>query len=214
MSEPFYFYTRCHLAKLLGLKARNPLELLEGLKQVPTSSIYYHTHRFLQQHHYLSPEPPNDFAYWIANVLNLKELSEAFASVNTVSFRNMEELRNQFIKILTEYISKGEPVVYSPLGQEFDFMSCATFILPTPYVAHNLKEFAEILSKVSISSLYFHIFEAKMRLEREENDFTAWFKGIGEEKLVEELSGLDPYTITLEGLRQKIIRIVRKYVRD
>lgn len=93
-------------------------------------------------------------------------------------------------------------------------MSCATFILSTPYVAHNLKEFVEILSKVSISSLYFHIFEAKMRLEREENDFTAWFKGMGEEKLVEELSGLDPYTITLEGLRQKIIRIVRKYVRD
>lgn len=214
MSEPFYFYTRCHLVKLLGLKARNPLELLEGLKQVPTSSIYYHTHRFLQQHHYLSPEPPNDFAYWIANVLNLKELGESFVSVDTISFKSMEELRSEFIRILTEYIVKGKPVVHYPAGQEFHFMSCATFILPTPYVAHNLKEFVEILSKVSISSLYFHIFEAKMRLEREENDFTAWFKGMREEKLVEELSGLDPYTITLEGLRQKIIRIVRKYVRD
>lgn len=214
MITPFYFYTRLHLVKLLGLKAKNPFELLEGIKKVPLSSIYYHTHRFLQQHHYLSPEPPNDFAYWLTNVLNLKELGEAFASVDTIGFRNMEELRNEFIKILTEYISKGKPAVYSPEGQEFYFMSCVTFILPTNYVANNLKEFVEILSKISISSLYFHIFEAKMRLEREENDFTAWFRGIGEEKLAQELSRLDPYAITLEGLRQRIIRTVRKYARD
>ncbi|HCJ66552.1 MAG TPA: hypothetical protein DHV62_04315 [Elusimicrobia bacterium] len=214
MSEPFYFYTQSRLVKLLGIKARNPLELLEGLKKVPLSSIYYHTHRFLQQHHYLSPEPPNDFAYWLRNILNLDELGEAIASVNIISFRNMEELRKEFIKILDGYISKGKPAVYCPEGQEFHFMSCATFVLPKNYIAHNLKEFVEILNKVSINSLYFHIFEAKMRLEKEENDFTAWFKGIGEEKLAEELSRLDPYTITLEGLRQRIIRTVRKYARD
>lgn len=214
MITPFYFYTQCHLVKLLGIKAGTALELLEGMKKVPLSSIYYHTHRFLQQHYYLSPEPPNDFAYWLSNILNLDELGEMVASVNIISFRNMEELRNEFVKNLTEYVSQMKSAAYAPEGQEFHFMSCVTFILPTNYVAYNLKEFLEILSKISINSLYFHIFEAKMRLEKEENDFTAWFKGIEEEKLAQELSKLDPYTMTLEGLRQKIIKIVKKYVRD
>ncbi|MCL5075130.1 MAG: DUF5752 family protein [Chloroflexi bacterium] len=213
MSPPFRFRTQFHLVKLLGLKARNPVELLEGLKNVPTSSIYYHTHRFLQQHHYLSPEPPNDFAYWLTNILNLRELGELFASVDTVSFKSMEELRTEFIKILTDYISKGKHIAECPEGQDFCFMSCTTFVLPTPYVAHNLREFVEILSKISINSLYFHIFEARMRAQREENDFVAWFKAIGEEELARKLSGLDPYTITLEGLRQKIIQVASEYVR-
>ena len=213
MNSPFYFYTRLHLVKLLGLKAKNPVELLEGIKKVPTSSIYYHTHRFLQQHHYLSPEPPNDFAYWLTNILNLKELGESFVSVDTVSFKDLENLRKEFIKILTDYISRGVDIVKCPEGQEFHFMSCITVILPTPYMAHNLKEFIELLQKISINSLYFHIFEARMRLQRDENDFTAWFKGIGETKLAKELSRLDPYTITLEGLRRKIINLARKYAK-
>jgi len=211
-SGPFYFYTRCHLVRMLSLKATTPEELLEGIKKAPLSSIYYHTHRFLQQHHYLSPEPPNDFAFWLSNALNLKELGEAFASVDTVRFKNIEELRSKFISILSAYLSSGRPPVYAPRGMEFHFLACTTFILPTRYVAHNLKEFLEIISKISIDSLYFHIFEAKMRLEKEENDFTYWLRGVGEEKLAEELSRLDPYTMTLEGLRQKIISIVKKYV--
>ncbi|MEW6173163.1 MAG: DUF5752 family protein [Bacillota bacterium] len=211
MHNPFHFYTEQHLVKLLGLKARNPAELLDGIKKVPPSSIYYHTHRFLQQHFYLSPEPPNDFAYWFTNVLNFKELGEAFASVDTVEFKNMEALRTEFVKILEGYPVEN-PVV-CPDGQEFYFMACKTFILPTQYIAHDLGEFAEMLARTSVSSLYFHIFEARMRLGRDESDFEAWFKSLGADSLARELSKLDPYTITLEGLREKIISMVRKYAK-
>lgn len=211
MNTSFYFYTEAHLVKLLGLKAKNIVELMDGLKKVPESSVYYHTHRFLQQHHYLTPEPTNDFAYWITNILNQEELSEAFSSVDVVSFKDLEELRLEFIRILEEYISKGSRIVDCPAGHEFYFMGCITFVLPTPYVAHNLKEFIEIVKEISINSLYFHIFEARMRLKRDDNDFTAWFKSIGEVELAKELSKLDPYTMTLEGLRKKIIKEVSKY---
>jgi hypothetical protein len=210
MGSPFYFYTRLHLVRLLGLKARNPRELLECIRKVPASSIYYHTHRFLQQHHYLSPEPPNDFAYWL-DALNMKELSEALASVDTVSFKDIEEMRAEFIRIFTEYISKGNRIAEYAERQEFHFMSCVTFVLPTPYVAHDLKEFVEVMRKISIDSIYFHTFEARMRLERKENDFAAWFEDIGKPELAEELSRLDPYTMTLEGLREKIIEVANRY---
>ncbi len=210
MNNSFYFKTHFHLVKLLGIKAKNPLELLEGIRNVPLSSIYYHTHRFLQQHHYLYPEPPNDFAYWLTNILNLRGLGEQFFGINTVGFRNLHELKAEFVRILEEYLSKGGRTTECSESLGFHFMSCVTFVVPTPYVAHNLKEFVKILRKVSPCSLYFHMFEARMRLERDDNDFSAWFKGIGKTKLAQGISKLDPYTITLEGLRKKIIEVIEK----
>ena len=67
--QPFCFNTKCDQTLLLGLKVRNIPGLLDGVRRVPDAAIYYHTHRFLQQHHYLSPEPPNDFAHWVYRTL-------------------------------------------------------------------------------------------------------------------------------------------------
>ncbi len=214
MNFPFYFKTHFHLVRLLGIKAKNPRELLIGIKKVPLSSIYYHTHRFLQQHHYLSPEPPNDFAYWLTNILNMRDLGEQFFGVDTVHFNNLRELRAEFITILEKYLSNRGRNMKCPEGYEFHFMSCMTFVLPTPYVVHNLGEFVEIIKKISPNSLYFHIFEARMRLERDENDFSAWLKGIGYAHIAREVSKLDPYTVTMEGLRKKIIGIIERNARD
>jgi hypothetical protein len=206
--------TQYSLVELLGLKANNPSELLEGIRSVPLSSIYYHTHRFLQLHNYLSPEPPNDFAFWLKDILHLEELGEAFLSIDTISFNNLEDLRSKFVEILDDYFLAGGNIVDCPKGYEFYFMGCQTFVLPTPFIANNIIEFAEILSKISVNSLYFHIFEARMRLGIPENDFSAWLRGIGQEDLAKEISKLDPYNITLENLRRKIINMVTKHAQN
>jgi Family of unknown function (DUF5752) len=215
MSQSFHFMTRLNLVELLGRQAKNVRELLAGLKEVPGSSVYYHTHRFIQQHHYLSPEPPNDFAFWIANVLGHDALGEQLASIDTVKFRSIENLREAFLDILSQVLSgRRGPICDCQPGEEFHFMSCRTFILPTPYEARNLGEFREIVQKVSIDSIYFHVFEARLRLERGDNDFSDWFEELGETKLAGELSRLDPYNVTLEGLRQLIVQKVGEHVTD
>jgi hypothetical protein len=214
MSEGFHFYTQYHLVELLGTKARNPVELLEGIKSVPASSIYYHTHRFLQQHHYLSPEPPNDFAFWLMEILHLKGLGEEFLSVDTVRYCNLEDLRRTFQESLEDYLSRDGAMADCLPGFEFHFMACKTFVLPMPYTAKNLRDFGDILRKVSIRSLYFHIFEARMRLGVPDNDFSQWLKSIGEKRLADEISKLDPYNMTLENLRRKIIRMVEDCAQD
>jgi hypothetical protein len=215
MAEPFHFYTRLNLVELLGRQAKNAAELLQGVRRVPGSSIYYHTHRFLQQHHYLSPEPPNDFAFWVTNSLGLDKLGEQLASVDTVKFRSIRGLREKFIEIL-ESFNHDENARHTDCqkGEEFHFMACRTFVLPTPHEARNLKEFYEILKKVSINSIYFHIFEARLRLERGENDFSNWLEDIGQKKLAQEISRLDPYTITLEGLRKTLLQRVSQYAKN
>jgi hypothetical protein len=209
-NDCFHFYTRLNQTELLGKKARNLVELLRGIKGIPDSSIYHHTHRFIQQHHYMSPQPPNDFAYWITDVLNENALGEKMASVDVIEFQKIKGLRKKFIEILSDYLKKNKKVKDCPDNQEFHFMACRTFVLPTTYVARSVKQFRQILKKVSIHSLYFHIFEARMRLEKKDNDFSRWLRDLGERSLASKISKLDPYSYTLEALRKEIISIIDK----
>lgn len=207
----FYFYTKLDQTLLLGRKARNLSDLLAGIQAVPESSIYYHTHRYLRQHHYLSPEPPNDFAYWITQALNEPTLGERLSSVDIVQFHKLQELRKSFVEILQSHLEGTERLPSAPLGQEFHFMASRTFVMKTPYVARSIEDFKNLLGRVSINTLYFHIFEARLRLEKGENDFSQWLRDLGKPVLAGQIAKLDPYTYTLEGLRNKLIQLVEKY---
>jgi len=213
--QPFKFYTRLHLSELTGLRASNLSQLLKLIKKVPGSCIYHHTHRFLQQHQYLSPEPPNDFAYWVSEVLGDAALGEKLASIDTIQFNTIRSLREETIRTIENYI-KNNPLAklkFASDGEEFHFIKAISFIIPTKYVAYNLSDFVEILEKITIDSIYFHIFEARLRLERGANDFSHWIDtSIGDKALANAISHLDPYTYTLEDLRKAVIRIVEGHL--
>jgi len=209
--EPLKFYTRLHLSELTGLRATTLGQLLELIKTVPGSCIYHHTHRFLQQHQYLSPEPPNDFAHWVADVLGEDELGERLASIDTMQYSTIRALREKIVVTIEDYL-KNNPLAklkFARAGEEFHFIKAVSFVIPTNYVVYDLEGFIEVLKKITIDSIYFHIFEARLRLERQTNDFSNWIEtSIGNKELADEISRLDPYTRTLEDLRKTIIRII------
>jgi hypothetical protein len=211
MRKVFQFYTEFNLPVMLGRKAITVYELLDGIKTVPDASIYYHTHRFLKQHHFLVPELPNDFAYWLRTVLNMRELGEVVSSVNIVECRNMQELRMKLIAVLEDFRFKDAYSFGCAPGYEFQFMSCRTVTFSLPNKASNLKEFAAILKDVSIYVFYYHMFESRLRRGRKENDFSQWFEQIGESELAQKVASLDPYTMTLEELRKKILTHITEY---
>jgi len=214
--EAFRFYTRLHLSQLTGLRASNLEQLVKNIKEVPDSCIYHHTHRFLQQHQYLSPEPPNDFAYWVSEILADKELGERLASIDTVQFTTIQGLRNKFVDTIEDYIKDNPSALSKFTSKEefFPFIKSISFILPTDYIVYDLKEFTDVLQKITIDSIYFHIFEARLRLNRKTNDFSYWIEtSIGDRRLALEISRLDPYTCTLEELRNKIVKIIKKHVK-
>ncbi len=211
--QSFRFYTRLHLSELTGLRASTLNQVAELIKQVPGSCIYHHTHRFLQQHQYLSPEPPNDFAYWVAEILGEDELGEKLASIDTVQFSTIHDLREAIAIVIDDYLKNNAPakLKFAREGEEFHFIKSVSFVIPTDYVAYDLKEFRDILGNITVDSIYFHIFEARLRLERKTNDFSNWIESsIGDRELAEDISKLDPYTHTLEELRKVIIKIIEK----
>jgi len=215
--EPFRFYTRLHLSELTGLRASNLSQLLSLVKQVPGSCIYHHTHKFLQQHQYLSPEPPNDFAYWVSKVLGEEELGERLASIDTVQFSTIRLLRDKIAATIENYLKNNlsSKLKFAVEGEEFHFIKSVSFVLPTNYIAYDLREFADVVKNITIDSIYFHIFESRLRLEKKTNDFSNWIEtSIGDKELSDKISRLDPYIHTLEDLRKTIIRIVEQKLRD
>lgn len=210
-THPFHFHSRLILLELTGRRARNLKELLEGIREVPGSVIYHNTHHFLQQHLYLSPEPPNDFSYWVSEALHEDVLAERLSSIDTCEFNDIELLREAIVTAIDQHLKNGGEPRQSHPGEEFNFVKAVIFILPTRYRAITLEEFADAIQKVTMNSVYFHIFEARLRLGRKENDFSLWLEdSLGEVDLARKIARLDPYTHTLEGLRQKI----RNYLED
>jgi len=209
--NPFYFCTHLELRESTGLKARNARELVNVIKDVPGSVIYYHTHVYLQQHQFLSPEPPNAFAYWVTKALGEDALGERLGSIDIYQFNTIRELREKIIEIIEGYLFDAKEIRNSPPGKEFDFTKSRSFVLPTPYITYNLKDMAEALEKVSIRSIDFHIFNVRLRLERGVNDFSNWIEtSLGYPELASQLETFDPYTYTLEGLRTHIISIIKR----
>jgi len=213
--EPFCFTSRLNLTVLTGRQAHDLAELLENIKTAQGAVIYHHTHRFIQQHQALSPEPPNDFAFWITNVLHETVLGERLAAIDVIQFQTIRSLQNKIISTIEDYLEKHPDFRTAPPGEEFNFMRSITFVLPTPHTARNLAEFADALGKISLHSLYFHIFESRLRLGKQSNDFSLWFENsLGEMKLANEIAGMDPYTSTLEGLRSRIVRLIEKRLKE
>lgn len=215
--EPFRFYTRLSLPELTGLRASTLQQLARLTKDMPDSCIYNHTHRFLKQHQRLSPKSPNDFSYWVGNTLGEKKLGGRLANIKIMEFSSVDSLRRKIAATISQYLRERplSRLRYSGDSEAFYFIKSVSFIFPTNYIAHDLKEFAEALRGVAVDSLYFHVFDARLRLGQAANDFSNWIRNsIADEELANDISKLDPYTYTLEELRAMIIQLVERRLKE
>jgi hypothetical protein len=213
--EPFRFVSQIVQVELTGLSARTIEELLDHLRAVPAGVIYYHTHRFISDHQFASPEPPNDFAYWATEILGERRLGEQLASIDIARFRSLDALRAALVGLLQPFVAGDRVRRVAPDGAEFHVMNAVIFLLPTPFEATTLGEFLDGLTKVSVHSLSHHMIDARLRLEREHNDFSAWLEhALGERALARAIDRLDPYMQTLEGLRRRVADLIAHRIRE
>lgn len=213
-TQAFRFYTRLHIKELTGLKAKNLSELVTILSEVPDSVIYYHTHNFIEEYQYLIPQPANEFALWVSDVIGDEILAEKLSNIDTFEFSTIGELRERIIAVINDGLSTREDGRTAFEGREFHFIKSVSAVLPTPYIAHDLREFVEALRKVSINSLYFHIVESRLRLHRGVNDFSIWLQdSLDERELADKIAALDPYNHTIEDLRSIIILLIEERIK-
>jgi len=100
-------------------------------------------------------------------------------------------------------------------GDEFYFSDAITLVFPAGVRAQNLAEFVMGLKYVDKSSIYYHFYEARMRLRNGTDDFSTWFlKSLGLQDLAQEMKALDPFMHTLEGIRGHVIKAVEDKLRE
>jgi hypothetical protein len=93
--------------------------------------------------------------------------------------------------------------------EPFYLMASDLVVIPTPYLARNLEEFAEGLRKVSIHAIYYHFIDARLRLKLNTNDFSVWLeRELDLSQAAEKVNRIDIYTSTLEGVRRGILKVV------
>lgn len=206
--EPFCFYTSSLLVEITGKKAHHLKEFVKILKEIDETSIFYHVHHALREYSFAPGQYSNDFARWVAEDLEEGALAERLASINVRDFTDLNSLRNKLVEIVEDHLSSSVEIRKAPPGREFYFLRSTEIISPTAYEVTTLKEFTNALDRVGMRSLYFHFFDARLRLGRKTNDFSNWIRNaLGEDEIAGKINGLDPYFMTMDQLKYRIIAI-------
>ena len=207
--SPFYFNSASHLLRIGREKATTLMELLEAIRTCPESSIFQHTFQTLAEHHFISSGFSNDFSHWAFASCNEVELAERLAAIDVREFTSIATLRERLIHVIESYLQKNPRAATRTAMEPFYLMASDLVVVPTPYVARNLEEFADGLRKVSIHAIYYHFIDARLRLKLNSNDFSVWLdKELDLPQAADKVNRIDIYTSTLEGVRRGILKIV------
>jgi Family of unknown function (DUF5752) len=135
-------------------------------------------------------------------------LGEKLGILDPHDFENPESLRAEIVTIIEEHLSKLQIIPRAIYGEPFHFMLSRIVEVPLGLVARTLTEFREILATVDPSVVYYHTFEAMLRLGRRKGDFPLWIEEqLGLPELAQKISKFDFYMTSLETIRDRIIRM-------
>jgi hypothetical protein len=206
---PFYFNSAAHLLRISREKAGNLEELLEAVRECSDACIFQHTFQTLEEHHFIREGFSNDFSHWAFSSCNEVELAERLAAIDVREFTSIAALRERLVHILEDYLKKNSRAASRPAMEPFYMMAAELVVVPTPYVARNLEEFADGLRKVSVHGIYYHFIDARLRIKLNNNDFSVWLEQeLDMAAAADRLNRIDIYTSTLEGVRRNILRTI------
>jgi hypothetical protein len=210
-AKPFYFNTSAHLLRVTSYKAGTLDSFLEALRQCPEDSIFQHSFRTLQEHHFIREGFSNDFAHWVLSACNEPGLAERLASVDVREFTSVADLRERFVEIVTKFLEGNSAARTRGAEELFYFCAADVVVMPTSFVADTMRSFAEGLRQVSVHSIHHHFIEARLRLKLMSNDFSQWLhEDVGLTETARQLNRIDIYTATLENVRAQMVRIVER----
>jgi len=201
-----------NILKATGLRARTLSELRDGIAAVSDESIFHHTYQYFLKGHIL--EHTNDFAHWAGESIEERALAEHLSNIDVYDFRNIGELRKELLRVIDGYL-EGFPTPREAIaGNEFYFNETKILTFPIGLKAENLAEFLIAVKYIDAGSLYYHFYEARVRLGGGVDDFSAWIdRVLGKHGLAQKISSIDPFMHNIEGIREHIVEAVEEEVK-
>lgn len=209
---PFEFRQCISILKSTGRKAKNLRELRDEIAMVSDECIFHHTYQYFLKGHIL--EYTNDFAQWVGESLEERALAEYLSNMDPYDFKDIRDLRDKLSNVIDDYLKTfPEPREAIP-GDEFYFNETVTLIFPMGIRAKNLAEFLTAIKYIDAGSIYYHFFEARIRLGGGIDDFSRWIEDALEKReLAEKIRAIDPFMHDMEGIRGHIATAVEEEVR-
>jgi len=212
MPKAFEFKQCVIILKSTGKKAKNLRELKEVLAGVSDGAIAHHTYQYFLKGHIL--EYTNDFAHWAGESIEERALAERLSNIDPYEYASLQDLRKALIGAIDDYLTDfPEPRDALP-GDEFYFNETVTLVFPAGVRARNLAEFLMAMKYAEGSTLYYHFYDARVRLGNKADDFSQWLEeGMEKPEVAGRLRSIDPFMHNLESIRERILEAVEEDVK-
>jgi hypothetical protein len=209
--NPFYFYTSSNLVELTGERADTLEELLTILKQCSGSVIFYHVFQSFRDRHFAIEKYHSDFAQWISSSLDDEVLAERLGALDVRDFISIRDMRESMIQVIEHHLQE-HPACKERTGKTPFFLSQSISVaMPTKYAVRDLEDFCQVMERVGVFSIHYHLVEARLRLGIHTNDFSYWFRtSLNREGLAKRIEEIDIYLHSLEEIRRMILQRVRE----
>ncbi len=209
---PFEFRQSVSINKSTGKKAGNLRELRDVIAEASEESIVHHTYQYFLKGHML--EYTNDFAEWAGESLGERALAEHLSNVDPFNSKETGALRSELLDLVDDYLDKFPNPKDALPGDEFYLNETVTFIFPMGVRARNLAEFLTAIKYIEEGCIYYHFYEARIRLGGGIDDFSKWFEdALGEKDIAAKIRTIDPLMYTTEQIRLLIAGVVEEEVR-
>jgi hypothetical protein len=207
--RPFEFKQCVSILKSTGKKAKNLRELRDIISLVSDEAIFHHTYQYFLKGHIL--EYTNDFAHWAGESLEERELSEQLSNIDPYAFKSIDELRKELTRAIDGYLERFPEPREAMIGDEFYFNETITLNFPAGVMVKNLAEFLIAIKYIDAAAIYYHFYEARIRLGVD--DFSSWIEALGKRGLAEKIRSIDPFMHSIEGIRGHIVAMVEDEVK-
>lgn len=212
-AEAFEFRQCVNIIKSAGKKAKTLRDLRDILAVVSEESVFHHIYHYFLKGHVL--EYTSDFAQWAGENIEERVLSEHLSNIDPYAFRNIEDLRNELLRVIDGYLEAFPEPREAMSGEEFYFNETVTLIFPAGIRARNLAEFLIALKYIDPASIYYHFYDARMRLGGGTDDFSRWLEeSLGKKDLAKKIRRIDLFMHSIEGMREQMIRAVEEELRQ
>jgi hypothetical protein len=206
---PFRFLDAVRLNCPTGVSATTLREFREAVATLDSAVLHHHLRELPLRFTFTFWDYPNDFAVWAANALENRALAERLSVLDAFHERDLEVLREQAIEAVEMTLGGEGSVLPVPPGQEFHFSSSVAVTLDLGVEARNVEEMVARVREVPATSLYYHLFEGRLRTPDGWDDFSSWLLAAGHRAAAERVRDLDIYMASLESCRRVLVELLQ-----
>lgn len=206
---PFKFKGAVRLTCPVGETAATLREFRGSIERVPAAVLHHHLRETPLRFAFTLWDYPNDFALWAADALENRALAERFAVLDPFHESDLELLRERILDAVDDAMGELHSHFPVPPGQEFYFASSLVVKYDLDVTAVDLDGLIAAIERVPASSIYYHLYEARLRTDAGSDDLSNWLSAAGLQDEAARLADLDIYMLSLEDCRRVALELLR-----